>query len=202
MRLAIALSCCQSMNCRHSFSSSFLGFSLAIFLVAGCGHRDQSTPSAADNAAQARQQAQAAATKIDSARQQLEEIPPPAKSRYMAIHTSESWGNPFMIVGSTNVTLRIMYPDQTHSPALPSAMLKPAKARRQEMEVRLSDLPDALSALPQEEWPYGRVVAVEEDPAETRANRLQVRRNVEATMQLLNNLGVVIYEWPSTGQQR
>jgi hypothetical protein len=70
------------------------------------------------------------------------------------------------------------------------------------MEVRLSDLPDALGALPQEEWPYGRVVAVEEDPAETRSNRLQVRRNVEATMQILNNLGIVIYEWPGSGTQR
>jgi hypothetical protein len=78
-------------------------------------------------------------------------------------------------------------------------MLKPAKARRQELEIRLNDLPDALGALPSEEWPYGRVIAVEEDPAETRANRLQVRRNVEATMQLLTNLGVVIYEWPSSG---
>ena len=53
-----------------------------------------------------------------------------------------------------------------------------------------------------EDWPYGRVIAVEEDPAETRANRLQVRRNVEATMQVLNNLGVVIYEWPVNGSSR
>jgi len=193
------------MNRKHSFYSSTLGLVLITFL-AGCGHPDASSSSAPNAAAQARQQArakaQAAAKKMDSARQELEEIPPPSKSRYLAIHTAESWGNPFLIVGSTNVTLRIIYPDLTHSSALPSAMLKPAKARRQEMAIRLADLPDALSALPQEEWPYGRVVAVEEDPAETHANRLQVRRNVESTMQMLNNLGVVIYEWPGSSLQR
>lgn len=174
--------------------------------TAGCGHQvapTSSSPPAVDQAKeQAKQQAQAAAKKIDAARQQLEEIPPPAKSRYMSIRTVESWDNPFLIVGTTNLTLRVVYPDLTHSNALPSNMLKPAKARRQELEIRLHDLPDALGALPSEEWPYGRVVAVEEDPAETRANRMDVRRNLEATMQLLTNLGVVIYEWPSSGLVR
>jgi hypothetical protein len=41
------------------------------------------------------------------------------------------------------------------------------------------------------------VIAVQEDPAETRRDRPEVRRNVEATMQLLNTLGVVSYDWPS-----
>jgi hypothetical protein len=41
------------------------------------------------------------------------------------------------------------------------------------------------------------VVAVQEDPAEVSADRVQVRRNIEATMQILNNLGIVTYEWPS-----
>jgi hypothetical protein len=173
-------------------------------LVTASGCRRSETPAAGapDAAAQARAQARAAAKKMDAARMELEEIPPPAKSHYMAIHTKESWSNPFLIVGGENVTLRVMSPDQTGSPALPSAMLKPAKARRQELEIRLSDLPDALGALPPEDWPYGRVIAVEEDPTETRANRLQVRRNVEATMQMLGNLGVVIYEWPTSGPVR
>jgi hypothetical protein len=175
---------------------------LLLATLTGCGHRDSSDASTSDSATQTRQQAQAAAKKVDDARQELEQIPPPAKSRYMAIHTKESWNNPFLIVSGANVTLRVISPDQTHSAALPSAMLKPAKARRQELELRLSDLADALSALPEEDWPYGRVIAVEEDPAETRANRRQVRQNVESTMQVLNNLGVVIYEWPTNGLAR
>jgi hypothetical protein len=185
-----------------------VAFVLVPFLIsAGCKRSETPTNNAAPDAAaqareQARAQAQAAAKKIETARLELEQIPPPAKSRYMTIHTAESWNNPFLIVGAENVTLRIISPDQTGSPALPSSMLKPAKARRQELEIRLKDLPDALGALPPEDWPYGRVIAVEEDPAETRANRLQVRRNVEATMQMLGNLGVVIYEWPSSALSR
>jgi hypothetical protein len=172
---------------------------LAVFLVfAGCARQ----PSADNPEAtkQAQQQARASEkAQMDAAREMLDAIPPPAKGRYMAVRNAESWGNPFLIVGSENLTLRAVYPDLTHSNALPSALLKPAKARRQELTIRLSDLPDALSSLPSEEWPYGRVVAVEEDPSETRTNRLQVRRNVETTMQILNNLGVVTYEWPFKG---
>jgi len=197
--------CGASEHMKLRNSSYMLGSTLLMLVTfAGCGHRDSSQANPPDAAAQARQQAreqeQAAAKKTDAARQQLEEVPPPAKSRYMAIHTKESWNNPFLVVSGTNVILRVMSPDQTHSAAIPSSMLKPAKARRQELEIRLSELPDALSALPEEDWPYGRVIAVEEDPAETRANRLQVRQNVESTMQILNNLGVVIYEWPTSGR--
>lgn len=177
-----------------------------VILTGGCKRSETSSNNAANTAAQAKEQArklaQATARKVDEARLELEQIPPPAKSHYMAIHTRESWINPFLIVGGENVTLRVMSPDRTSNSALPSAMLKPTKARQQELEVRLSDLPDALGALPPEDWPYGRVIAVEEDPAETRANRLQVRRNVEATMQMLGNLGVVIYEWPTSGMGR
>jgi len=184
-----------------------VGVCVLVLFTGYVGCRRSETPAGGPDAAeqarqQARAQAQAAAKKIAAARLELEQIPPPAKSRYMAIHTQESWGNPFLIVGGENVTMRVISPDQTGSAALPSAMLKPAKARQQELEIRLADLPDALGALPPADWPYGRVVAVEEDPAETRANRLQVRRNMEATMQVLNNLGVVIYEWPTSGLGR
>jgi hypothetical protein len=199
-----ALDC---MKLRKTFTAFVLGPAL-ILVAAYVGCRRSETPAAStpDAAAQAREQAkeqaQAAKKKVDAARAELEQIPPPAKSRYMTIHTQESWDNPFLIVSGENVTLRVISPDQTHSAALPSTMLKPAKARRQELVLRLADLPDGLSALPPEDWPYGRVIAVEEDPAETRANRIAVRRNVESTMQLLGNLGVVIYEWPVGGLVR
>ncbi len=74
--------------------------------------------------------------------------------------------------------------------------------RKQELVLRLSELPEALVALPQEAWPYGRVIAIEEDPVAPRPDRIQVRRNVETTIQVLNDLGVVVYEWPSPGALR
>jgi hypothetical protein len=146
------------------------------------------------------QEAKAAAQERDTDRQQLDQIPPPAKSRYMAIHTRESWGNPFLIVGKKNVTLRIMYPEPPQSNIAPSGLLHPPNARKRELVLRLSELPEALAALPEDAWPYGRVIAVEEDSVAARADRVQVRRNVETTMQVLNDLGVVVYEWPIAGR--
>jgi len=142
------------------------------------------------------QQAKAAMAERDSEQQELDQIPPPAKNRYMAIHTRESWGNPFLIVGKKTVTLRIMYPEPPQSNLAPGNLMHPANARKRELELRLSDLPEALAAVPEDSWPYGRVVAVEEDPVTARADRVQVRRNVETTIQVLNDLGVVVYEWP------
>ena len=74
-------------------------------------------------------------------------------------------------------------------------MLHPVDARRQELDVRLQDLPEALAAVPDFSWPYGRVVAVEESPTAARQDRAQVRRNVEVIMQMLNNLDIVVDEW-------
>jgi hypothetical protein len=170
-----------------------IAFALAFALTA-CSHSNQGQ-SSETTPAPTPQQAKAAAQAQATDRQQLDEIPPPAKSRYMAIRTRESWGNPFLIVGKKTVNLRIMYPEPPQSSIAPGNLMHPPNARKRELDLRLSDLPEALAALPQEAWPYGRVIAVEEDPAAPRTDRIQVRRNVEATIQMLNDLGVVVYEW-------
>src|SRR5579875_3453452 len=115
---------------------------------------------------QARMKAQAAAQAVDADRQELDTIPPPYKSRYMAIHTRQSWTNPFVIVSKSSVSLSIMYPDDGPGAGggPGSSFLHPAAARRRVLDLRLSDLPEALAAVPGNAWPYGRVVAVEEDP--------------------------------------
>lgn len=159
-------------------------------LVGGCSRHTNSTTSP--------QQVKAAQREQASDRVLLEEIPPPAKARYMAIHTKSSWDNPFLVVAATTVSLRVMNPAPPRSGIIPGGdMMQPVSARKNILELRLSDLPEALASVPGSDWPYGRVIAVEEDPSEVRANRVQVRRNIEATMQVLNNLGVVAYEWPS-----
>jgi hypothetical protein len=144
---------------------------------------------------------------MNGAREQLDQIPPPSKSRYLAIHTVDSWSNPFLIVGKKNVVLRIYYPDPVANgtlsgAALPNTMLRPSGARKRELDLRMSDLPEALAALPEESWGYGRVIAVEEDPSTLRPDRPQMRRNVEAAIQMLNDLGVVVYEWSTGGGLR
>lgn len=190
-------------NMREGLSlgvGSFAGALLLAGLLAGCSHSSPSPSAQAASAADiARQQARAEAQARSIDRQDLDQIPPPSKSRYLAIHTKESWQNPFLIVSKSTVDLQMMYPDPGQSDTIPNTMLRPTGARKRNLDLRLSDLPEALAALPQQAWPYGRVIAVEEDPAAAKPDRAQVRRNEEATLQVLNDLGVVVYEWPGNG---
>ena len=181
--------------------SLLLAITTALALTLGACSRSGQNPSP-EVSQPTPQEKKAAAQERDSDRQQLDQIPPPAKSRYMAIHTRESWGNPFLVVGKKTVTLRMMYPEGPQSPVTPGSLMHPAGARKRELVLRLSELPEALAALPQGAWPYGRVIALEEDPIAPKADRIQVRRNVETTIQVLNDLGVVVYEWPGPGSLR
>jgi hypothetical protein len=77
------------------------------------------------------------------------------------------------------------------------SLLRPEAARRQEISVRPADLVQALIALPPGAWRYGRVIAVAESPQANGKDRPKLRRNVEAAIQQLNDLGVVVEEWPT-----
>jgi hypothetical protein len=76
-------------------------------------------------------------------------------------------------------------------------MLRPEAARRQELQLRPADLPDAVIALPAGAWRYGRVIAVAESPLASPKDRPKLRRNMEAAIQQLNDLGLVVDEWPA-----
>ena len=155
------------------------------------------TQSAAQNAAKAQQNAQAAATQIDKQRATLGAIPLPTKSLYIDVHDPNAWANPFLSVGATTINLRVEMTDANPSPVGQGSLLRPSSARRQELEIRPGDLADALVALPPGAWRYGRVVAIAESPLAARKERPAVRRNVEAAIQKMNDLGIVVEEWPA-----
>ena len=189
-----------------------------VLALAGCTeHASEADKAAAAQAAAARQQQidEAAAVRktIPSAEQQLAQLPPPAKGRYLQVRSAEAWSNPFLVVSRKTITLRIVPVPNSAAPnsglsdvigaddtlphgVLPNIKLRPSGQRKQEMTLRFIDLPVALAALPQESWPYGRVVAVEEDPATPKRERPLMRRNLEAVFALLNDLDVVADEWP------
>ncbi|HTH53609.1 MAG TPA: hypothetical protein VL495_06640 [Edaphobacter sp.] len=129
------------------------------------------------------------------ARQQMELIPPPTKSRYLAIHDLDSWENPYLTVQGGMVTLHVLLADANTSDLGRGGMLRPVSARRNNLDVRISDLPSALNAIPPSAWPYGRVVAVEEAHKVPASAEPQVRRNVETVLKTLGDLGVVAYDW-------
>jgi hypothetical protein len=169
-----------------------LGLSLA-----ACHKEEQAVEGVAHDAAKAEHQAQINATEHDQERAELEEIPLPTKSLYIDIHDPSAWSNPFLAVGADMLTLRIILPDANPSPVGEGSLLRPAAARRQELTLRLSDLDKAIAAIPAGAWPYGRVIAVAESSTAAPKDRPKVRRNVEAVIRQLNDLGVVVEEWPA-----
>ena len=163
------------------------------FLLAGCS-RSSDVESSASGPTSQRQDA------ITAVRAQMELIPPPSKSRYMAVQSLTSWENPFVTVQGSMVTLHVLMADGNPSDLGQGGLLRPVGARRRNLDVRISDLPAALNAIPQSAWPYGRVVAVEEAHEIPTKARPQVRRNVETVLKTLGDLGIVAYEWNDTGR--
>jgi hypothetical protein len=170
---------------------------LLVFALTACHKEEQAVEGVAKNAENAQRQAQAAATEIDRQRAALAQIPLPTKSLYIDVHEPNAWANPFLSVNADTISLRITMADANPSNVGPGTLLRPAAARRQDLEIRLSDLAKALVALPPGAWQYGRVVAIAESPLATRKERPQVRRNVEVAIRKLNDLGIVVEEWPT-----
>jgi hypothetical protein len=173
---------------------------VAVALVA-CHQQEQAVVGVAKSAVSAEQQARAAAqaraTKRDQQRAELAKISLPTKSMYLDIHDPSAWMNPFLAIGADSISLRILNADANPSDVGKGTMLRPEGARRQEIQIRPSDLADALVAVPSGAWRYGRVVAVAEMPGEAAKDRAKMRRNVESAIQQLNDLGIVVEEWPT-----
>jgi hypothetical protein len=169
---------------------------LALSLVA-CHNGEQAVAGVAQKAANAEHQAQASATLRDQQRAQLAHIPVPTKSLYVDVHEPSAWSNPFLSVESNMIDLQITLADANPSPVGQGTMMRPTAARRQELKIRPADLAKALTALPDGAWRYGRVVAVAEVPGAPAKERPSIRRNVEAAIQQLNDIGIVVEEWPT-----
>jgi hypothetical protein len=166
-------------------------------LLSGCRKEEQAVSTAAASAAGAEHRAQAASVVRDQQRARLARIGLPTKSRYVDVHEPGAWSNPFISIDANMINLRVTLEDASTSGMGDSGMLRPTAARRRELELRQSDLIEALMALPDYAWPYGRVVAIEESPLADKKSRPAIRRQMEAVMQQLSDLGVVVDEWPA-----
>lgn len=170
---------------------------LLLVSAAACHKEEQAVVGVAQTAVKAEQKAQAAATVRDQQRAQLASIPLPTRGLYANIHEAGQWANPFLSVEADTLDLRINLEDANPSSIGEGTMLRPAAARRQELQLRPSDLAEAVVALPAGAWRYGRVIAVAEAPDANPKDRAKMRRNLENAIQQLNDLGIVVEEWPS-----
>lgn len=117
----------------------------------------------------------------------------------MAVRSLDTWENPYLTVQPDMVTVHVLQADANPTTIGVGGMTRPLAARRQDLNVSLDKLGEALSSIPRSAWPYGRVISVEEAHKTPPAGRPQVRRNMEATLKTLNDLGIVIYEWNENG---
>lgn len=117
----------------------------------------------------------------------------------MAIKSLTAWENPYLTIQGAMVTLHVTVADANTSSLGTGGVLRPVGARRQDLNVRASDLAVAINSIPQSAWPYGRVVAIEEAHDAPASAQPELRRNMEGAMKTLNDVGVVAYEWQEGG---
>ena len=178
---------------RTRIAPALLAPALMAGLLSGC-NRSAIVPNAGARSASTQQRPQ-----TEQIREQLDLIPPPSKNRYMAVHSLSAWENPYITVQGGMLTLHVTIADANPTSLGVGGILRPVAARRQDLNIRTSDLGIALNAVPQTAWPYGRVIAIEEAHDTPPSARPQVRRNMEAAMQSLSDLGIVVYDWSESG---
>ncbi|MDE1160915.1 MAG: hypothetical protein PW792_03090 [Acidobacteriaceae bacterium] len=165
-----------------------------VFLLTGCHSSSIPTP----QSEQAKADAQAI---VDSQRSELAMIPPPSKSRFMAIHSMESWQNPSITVQASMLELRVTLADANPSPIGVGGITRPIGARKQELNISFDKLGEAVSSIPESAWPYGRVIALEEAHKVPASAEPTVRRSMERAIDKLTDLGIVVYD-PEEGNIR
>jgi hypothetical protein len=106
-------------------------------------------------------------------------IKPAVAERYKAIRNATKWENPYLMVGPDNIVVR-------------------AKGLAGLKIVVPDTLEQTLLELPVTAWPYGKVVAVQEngDRAD-RSDDKPIADNVAAARAVLKKLGVTFDKWPS-----
>jgi hypothetical protein len=168
---------------KHSYKLLLL--SLSISSLCGC-HSGSKSPTSEDKAEQR--------AELEDQRTQLQQIQPPSKSRFMAVHSFEAWENPYVTVQSNMVELHVTRGDANTTAIGVGGMFRPVAARREELNIGMDKLGEAISSIPADAWPYGRVVAIEEAHKTPPSAEPAVRRNMEVTVGKLTDLGVMVYD--------
>jgi len=110
---------------------------------------------------------------------QIEALPPADAKQIARVGDMRNWKNPYLIVRTDGI-----------------ALLDPAD---NEQKILTPDqVIGALGGLPASAWPYGRVVAVAENPVRSDADKASLRKNRAVLAGALENLHVIINWVPSS----
>ena len=104
-------------------------------------------------------------------------IPPPDPNKYRSVRDARDWQNPYLIVQANGI--------RPISPAKDTPTMSPP------------DVVSYLEKLPSIAWPYGLVVAVQENGVRASPDDARIKRNREELLRLLEEAGVKVSLWPS-----
>jgi hypothetical protein len=119
-------------------------------------------------------------TAADTATPTLENrIPSADPAKYRSVADAREWQNPYLIVQAKGIDARPI------SAATETPTMSPA------------DVVAYLEKLPSIAWPYGLVVAVQENGLRAPGDDARIKRNREELVRLLEKVGVKVELWPS-----
>jgi hypothetical protein len=106
-------------------------------------------------------------------------VPPPDPSKYRSVRDARDWQNPYLMVQASGIDAR------------------PINAATETSTMSPADVVVYLEKLPSIAWPYGLVVAVQENGVRAPGDDARIKRNREELVRLLEKAGVKVELWPS-----
>jgi len=111
----------------------------------------------------------------------LQQIPPADPKKYQYVTGDyRNWRNPYLIIRKDGVGLLDVANDEQHL-------------------IKLEDITRALAQLPGSAWPYGRVVAVQENGVRVAGDDVLIRKNRGIVLGTLEGLHILVSLGPPPG---
>ena len=104
-------------------------------------------------------------------------IPPPDPNKYRSVRDARDWRNPYLMVQANGI--------RPISTTIETGAMSPP------------DVVAYLEKLPSTAWPYGLVVAVQENGVRAGDDDARIKKNREELIGLLEKAGVKVALWPS-----
>ena len=107
-------------------------------------------------------------------------IPPSDPKKYSSVREARDWQNPYLIVQAKGIV-----------------DARPISAAMEAVPMSPEDVVAYLEKLPSIAWPYGLVVAVQENSLRNPGDNGPIKRNREELVRLLEKAGIKVDPWPS-----
>jgi hypothetical protein len=106
-------------------------------------------------------------------------VPSPDPNEYSSVRDASDWQNPYLTVQANGIDAR------------------PISAGTEALTMSPGDVVAYLEKLPSIAWPYGLVVAVQENSLRNPGDNAPIKRNKEELVRLLEKAGIKVEPWPS-----